>query len=110
MHDNSAALPTSDWSQIYRTRLKFLVSKIAFTTGKKFLGENSINGLQLTSMKTALDSDADELKKRGYISGADFDPHTDAADARIGKVTLDIQFWAPDQARMLETSIGIVRR
>lgn len=110
MHDNSAALLTSDWSQIYRTRLKFMVSKIAFKTGKKFLGENSINGLQMTSMKTALDSDGDTLKQRGYISGVEFDPYTNAADARIGKVTLDISFWAPDEARKLETTIGIVRR
>jgi hypothetical protein len=110
IHDNSAASLESDWSQIYRTRLKFLIAKIAFTTGKKFLGTNAINGLQLTSMETALNSDGDELKKRGYITGVQYAPYTTIADARIGAVSCDVRFQAPNQARQLNFSLGITRQ
>jgi hypothetical protein len=89
--------------------LKFLVSQVAFVTGKSFLGTAAINGLQMTSLQTALDSNGSVLAKRGYITAVQFSPTTNAADARIGKITCGIKFQAPDQARQLFTTIGITR-
>jgi len=109
LHDRTSAMASSDWTQLYRMNLKFLVSSIAFTRGKSFLGTNAINGLQLASMKTAMDSDGDVLKQRGYITDVQFNPYTTAADARIGSATCDITFQAPDQLCQLKTSIGITR-
>jgi hypothetical protein len=109
LHDRTGAMATSDWTQLYRMNLKFLVSAIAFSEGKKFIGTNAINGLQLASMKTAMDADGDVLKQRGYITAVQFNPYTTASDARIGSATCDITFQAPDQLCQLKTSIGITR-
>ena len=107
IHDNTAALATSDWFTLYNVNLRFMISNIAFTRGKTFLGTGALNGLQATALTTALDADASVLQTRGYISSCQFVVTTTAADARIGQAAVNVLFSAPGQLRILNFSIGI---
>lgn len=68
LHDMTQASSASDYTTVLRMRIKGLVVSTLLATGDPFIGSSSLGGLQLTSLKTALDSALSELSQRGYIS------------------------------------------
>ena len=76
----------------------------------KFLGESTIDGLQLQALKTALDAKMLVLQKRGYVSRYNFVIYTTEAEQRIGHASIDVSFMPADELVQLKAFIGISRR
>jgi hypothetical protein len=68
LHDQTMATDKSDYTEVLRQRIKGLVISTMHATGDPFIGSSSLDGLQLTSLKTALDNALSQLSQRGYIS------------------------------------------
>ena len=68
LHDMTQATSASDYTTVLRVRIKGLVVSTMLSIGDPFIGSSSLGGLQLTSLKTALDNGLSQLSQRGYIS------------------------------------------
>ena len=68
LHDQTAATVLSDYTEVLRMRIKGLVVSTMLAIGDPFIGSSSLDGLQMTSLQTALDNGLSELSKRGYIA------------------------------------------
>jgi hypothetical protein len=68
LHDQTAATVLSDYTEVLRMRIKGLVVSTMLAIGDPFIGSSSLDGLQMTSLQTALDNGLSELSRRGYIA------------------------------------------
>ncbi|MGB9109215.1 MAG: hypothetical protein WCC39_11070 [Telluria sp.] len=70
LHDRTAAIFDSDFTFLLRMNIHGLVIDTLCTRADQYEGQSSLDGLQMTSMKSAMDEDMVTLQKRGYISKA----------------------------------------
>jgi hypothetical protein len=107
LHDATVATDASDYTQVLRMRIKGLVVATMLAIGDPFIGKSSIDGLQLTSMKTALDNGLSELSKRGYVSSPSVRISNTQADSVIGHASLYLKFHPADQLVQLDAFVGL---
>jgi hypothetical protein len=107
LHDFTAATDASDYTELLRVRIKGLVISTMLAIGDPFIGSSSLDGLQLTSLKTALDNGLVELQKRGYISNPQVTISTTNAEAKIGHADLFLTFHAADELVQLNAYVGL---
>jgi hypothetical protein len=110
LHGETIASPLSDYTNLLRVRIKFMVVGVLFDEADKFIGESTIDGLQLSAMKTALEARMVQLQKRGYVSFADFKISTTDADQRIGHARIDVSFTPANELVQLNAFVGVSRR
>ncbi len=70
LHDRTAAIYNSDFTFVLRMNIHGLVIDTICQRADQYEGQSSLDGLQMTSMKSAMDEDMVTLQKRGYISKA----------------------------------------
>lgn len=109
LHDKTIATDASDWTQVLRMRIKGIVISTMLAIGDPFVGSSSLDGLQLTSLKTALDNGLSELSKRGYVSSPSVRITTTQAESVIGHASLYLKFHAADQLVQLNAFVGLTR-
>ena len=68
LHDRTAAIYNSDFTFLLRMNIHALVIDTICQRADQYEGQSSLDGLQMTSMKSAMDEDMTTLQKRGYIS------------------------------------------
>jgi hypothetical protein len=68
LHDRTAAIYDSDFTFLLRMNIHSLVIDPLCQRADQYEGQATLDGLQLTSMKSAMDEDMVALTKRGYIS------------------------------------------
>jgi len=107
LHDQTVATDASDYTEVLRVRIKGLVVATMLSIGDPFVGASSLDGLQLTSLKTALDSGLSELSKRGYISSPSVTISTTSAEQRIGHADLFLKFHPADELVQLNAYVGL---
>jgi hypothetical protein len=110
LHGETVATSLSDYQNLLRQRIKGLVVRVIRAEADKFIGESTIDGLQLQALKTALDSRMLELQKRGYLSKYNFTIATTEADQRIGHAQIDVTFNPADELIQLIANVGVSRR
>jgi len=82
-----------------------LVSGLGLTL--PFVGASSLDGLQLVSLKTALDNGLVALQQRGYISNPQVTITTTAAESLIGHANLFLTFHPADELVQLSAYVGL---
>jgi hypothetical protein len=87
-------------------RIKGLAIATLLTVGDPFIGSSSLDGLQCTAMKTALDTALSELVKRGYMSNPSVTITSTVANQRIGHASLYLTFHPADQLIQLNAYVG----
>jgi hypothetical protein len=107
LHDRTAAGDQSDYIFLLRQDIKFLVAQVLFTTGGKFIGKSSTDGLQMQAMQTALDAQLQSLQKNSYISSYSFTVSTTVVDYKIGRATINVRFNPANELVQLFAVIGI---
>lgn len=110
LHGMTAATEKSDYTNLVRMRIKFMVVKNLHDEASKYLGEAANDGLLLESMRTSLDARLADLKKRGYLQYYDYQITTSAADQRIGRANINISFMPANELVQLFAKIGIQRQ
>jgi hypothetical protein len=110
LHGMTAANDQSDWTNVLRMNIKFLVVKSVYEEGDKFVGESTADGMQLQAMQTALDSRLQSLQKKGYLQRYRFNVRTTQADQRIGRAYIDVLFMPADELVQLRATVGISRQ
>ena len=110
LHGLTSATVLSDYISLLRQDIKFLVTSKLFTVGDRFIGESSVDGLQLQAMQTALDAELMALQKAGYLQRYSFTVSTTEADQRIGHASIDVSFMPADELVQLNATVGIKRR
>ena len=70
LHDRTAAIYDSDFTFVLRMNIHSLVIDTICQRADLYEGQSSFDGLQMTSMKSAMDEDMVKLQKRGYLSKA----------------------------------------
>ena len=68
LHDRTAAIIDSDFTFVLRMNIHGLVIDTLCARADQYEGQSTLDGLQMTSMKSAMDEDMVALTKRGYIS------------------------------------------
>jgi hypothetical protein len=68
LHDRTAAIIDSDFTFVLRMNIHDLVISTICARADQYEGQSTLDGLQMTSMKSAMDEDMVALTKRGYIS------------------------------------------
>lgn len=109
LHGMTAATDESDYTNLLRMRIKFLVVKQLFDEADRFVGQSSADGLQLQAMNTALDARLQELQHRGYLQRYDFTISSTEVDQRIGRAHISISFMPADELVQLRAEIAISR-
>jgi hypothetical protein len=109
LRDNTAATQASDYNELLRQRIKFLVIEQLLTVAEPFIGQSTTDGLQLTAMQTNLDTALTNMQKRGYISKYTYTVSTTAADQRVGRAFIDVAFYPADELVQLRATVGISR-
>ena len=107
LRDNTAATQASDYNELLRQRIKFLVVEQILTEADRYIGQSSTDGLQLTAMQTDLDSALSNMQKRGYISKYSYTVSTTDADQRVGRAFIDVSFRPADELVQLRATVGI---
>lgn len=107
LHDKTAATVISDYTLTLRQRIKFLVIETLLTEANNFIGNGTNDGLTLTALQTALNADALNLQKRGYISSYNFTITSTTAQQKIGQASIQISFTPADELVQLDATIGI---
>jgi hypothetical protein len=107
LHDVTAANATSDYTLVLRMRIKGLVVKTMLNRANAYIGQSSLDGLQMQSMQTALDKDLVNLQTRGYISGATVNITSTLSQQRIGHATLYLKFNPANELVQLTAQVGI---
>ena len=70
LHDRTAAIYDSDFTFLLRMNIHSLVIDTLCQRADQYEGQATLDGLQMTSMKSAMDEDMVTLQKRGYLSKA----------------------------------------
>lgn len=109
LHGMTAATTNSDYTNLVRMRIKFMVVKALYDEASKFLGEAVNDGLQLEAMRTTLDARLADLKKRGYLQHYSYDITTSLADQRIGRANINIAFMPANELVQLFAKVGVQR-
>lgn len=107
LHDKTAATVISDYTLTLRQRIKFLVIQTLLTEANNFIGNGTNDGLTLTALQTALNADALNLQKRGYLSSYNFTITSTAAQQKAGQASIQISFVPADELVQLNATIGI---
>ncbi len=68
LHDRTAAVIDSDFTFVLRMNIHDLVIDTICARADQYEGQSTLDGLQMTAMKSAMDEDMVALTKRGYIS------------------------------------------
>ncbi len=68
--DRTAAILNSDFTFLLRMNIHNLVINTLCSRADQYEGQSTLDGLQMTSMTSAMDEDMVTLQKRGYISKA----------------------------------------
>jgi hypothetical protein len=68
LHDRTAAIIDSNFTFVLRMNIHGLVIDTLCSRADQYEGQSTLDGLQMTSMKSAMDEDMVALTKRGYIS------------------------------------------
>jgi hypothetical protein len=110
LHGQTGATNISDYKNLLRQRVKGLVVRVIRNVAEKYIGESSIDGLQLEALKTDLEGRLLELQKRGYMSKYSFNVTTNLADQRIGHANIDVTFNPADELIQLTANVGVSRR
>ncbi len=110
LHGMTAATDNSDYTNLLRQRIKFLLVSVLFAEADKFIGESTTDGLQLQALRTALDQKLVDLQKKGYVSRYSYTISTTEVDQRVGRAFIDVNFMPADELIQLRASIGISRR
>lgn len=109
LHDMSAATNASDYTTLLHTRVKGRFVQTLLKVADPFIGESSLDGLQLQSLKTALDQALVELVKRGYGTNPQVVVSATPGEARLGHATLTLTFKPADELIQLTAEIGLVQ-
>jgi hypothetical protein len=107
LHDFTCATDASDYTELLRVRIKGLVISTMLAIGDPFVGASSLDGLQLVSLKTALDNGLVALQQRGYISNPQVTITTTAAESLIGHANLFLTFHPADELVQLSAYVGL---
>jgi hypothetical protein len=107
LHDITAATSASDYTNLVRQRIKFKLIQVLQQQADKFIGGTSIDGLQLTALKTALEAAVIKMQKRGYVSYVDFNITSSQAQQRLGKARIDVKFSPANELIQLQAFLGI---
>jgi hypothetical protein len=67
LHDRTAAIYDSDFTFLLRMNIHALVIDTICQRADQYEGQSTLDGLQMTSMKSAMDEDMFNLQKRGYL-------------------------------------------
>ena len=86
LHDRTAAIYNSDFTFLLRMNIHGLVIDTICQRADLYEGQSSLDGLQMTSMKSAMDEDMVNLQKRGYISKANITISTTQAQQNSRQV------------------------
>ena len=86
LHDRTAAIYNSDFTFVLRMNIHGLVIDTICQRADLCEGQSSLDGLQMTSMKSAMDEDMVTLQKRGYISKANIKISTTQAQQNSSQV------------------------
>jgi hypothetical protein len=68
LHDRTAAILDSDFTFLMRMDIHDLVISTLCARADLYEGQSTLDGLQMSSMQSAMDEDMVNLTKRGYIS------------------------------------------
>jgi hypothetical protein len=68
LHDYTEAIFNSDFTTLLRMGIHGLVIDTLCQRADQYEGQSTLDGLQMTAMKSAMDEDMVTLQKRGYIS------------------------------------------
>ena len=90
-----------------RQRIKFLLIQTLLEEANNFIGNGSNDGLTLVALQTALNTDALQLQKRGYISSYNFTITSTLAQQKVGQASINISFAPADELVQLNATIGI---
>lgn len=107
LHDKTSATTASDYTLALRQRIKFLMVQTLLKEADNYIGNGTNDGLSLTALKTALDSDCLNLQKRGYISGYNFTITSTAAQQKVGQASIQVSFVPANELVQLNATIGI---
>jgi hypothetical protein len=84
LHDRTAAILDSDFTFLQRMNIHGLVIDTLCSRADQYEGQSTLDGLQMTSMKSAMDEDMVALTKRGYISKSNITISTTQAQQNTG--------------------------
>jgi hypothetical protein len=84
LHDRTAAIIDSDFTFVLRMNIHSLVIDTICARADQYEGQSTLDGLQMTSMKSAMDEDMVALTKRGYISKSNITISTTQAQQNTG--------------------------
>lgn len=107
LHDKTSATAASDYTLALRQRIKFLVIQTLLEEANNYIGNGTNDGLTLTALKTALDTDCLNLQKRGYLSSYNFTITSTKAQQKIGQASIQISFVPANELVQLNATIGI---
>jgi hypothetical protein len=85
LHDYTAAIFNSDFTTLLRMGIHGLVIDTLCQRADQYEGQSTLDGLQMTSMKSAMDEDMVTLQKRGYISKCNITISTTQAQQNMGQ-------------------------
>jgi hypothetical protein len=109
LHDKTAANVSSDYTLVLRMRIKGLVVLTMLNRANSYIGQSSLDGLTLQSMKTALDKDLVNLATRGYINNATVTITSSLSQQRIGHANLYLKFNPANELVQLTAFVGITQ-
>ncbi|MGC1582137.1 MAG: hypothetical protein WA766_11670 [Candidatus Acidiferrales bacterium] len=107
LHDKTSATVVSDYTLTLRQRIKFLVIQTLLLEASNYIGNSTNDGLALTALKTALDSDCLNLQKRGYLQSYNFTITSTASQQKVGQASIQISFVPANELVQLDATIGI---
>jgi len=85
LHDRTAAIYDSDFTFLLRMNIHSLVIDTICQRADQYEGQSTLDGLQMASMKSAMDEDMMALQKRGYLSKANIAISTTQAQQNQGR-------------------------
>jgi hypothetical protein len=85
LHDRTAAIYNSDFTFLMRMDIHGLVIDTICARADQYEGQSTLDGLQMTSMQSAMDEDMVNLTKRGYISKSNITISTTQVQQNTGK-------------------------
>jgi hypothetical protein len=107
LHDFTTATSASDFSTIMRINIHRLVIDTLAARGDQYVGESTLDGLQETSMQSAMDQDLMNLKTRGYVNNPNVVISTTTAQANLGKTNLYCTYGPADELIQLNAFVGL---
>jgi hypothetical protein len=109
LHDRTAAIYNSDFTFLLRMNIHGLVIDTICQRADQYEGQSSLDGLQMTSMKSAMDQDMVTLQTRGYISKANITISTTQAQQNMGQTNLYCSYSPADELVQLFAFVSLAR-